>query len=430
MPRKRYKLFFLDIESMSELGELPVELTERVFNNLNIQDVEKFCAGRFKSRLVDRICFNQHSWKHFVLRDFRKLKEYYDIEVPREDWRSYYYSLLDECLIANGHLAIVGYNTYSAIVDGDFLTFRHLYRDEDFTPDNYYFAARSGNLNILRFMYQKSVEQFETSLLKDSKEDRKYKKFLARNPDKREISKYIIGWNGEACNIAAERGNLDILRFLIEHDCPIDEQAASGAAKHDHFDCLKYLVNNGAPYDESIFINAAGSGNMEMIEWTLQFYTIKEWGEVACVKAAKNGHIPVMKLFFDSGIERILRICNGAAKGNQWPALEYAHEEGCPWDTSTCVVAAIQGSLQCLQELHEHGCPWDVYTLRGAIEGDSMSCFVYAYEQWCPVNFVVHATFHHEDRVGVIIDADGRKSDRIYISVDFFEYLKKIGLVR
>ncbi len=87
---------------MSELGDLPIEVAEKIFNDLGIIEVEKFCANRFKNRLVDRICFNQHSWKHFALRDFSEL---FDLQVPEDgDWRKYYYFLLGKCLISNSFL--------------------------------------------------------------------------------------------------------------------------------------------------------------------------------------------------------------------------------------------------------------------------------------------------------------------------------------
>ncbi len=423
-------LSVLSALSAFELEELPEELAEKIFRDLRITEVEKFCAGRAKSSLVYRLCFDQHSWKYFTQRDF---SEFFDLQEP-QDWREYYYSLLDQCLIANGHLAIKGYDMYQAIEDNDFLAVKHLYKDQIFGSDSYYEAAKHGNMDILKFMYQKGVEVFDESLLRNPEKAEDYKEFLKTNPSKDKISRWMgIFWYPEVCAIAAKRGHLDILQFLIEHGCPIDETAAAYAAKYDHFDCLKYLVEDAkAPYDSLILINAAESGNVEMTEWTMRFVDVGAWGTAACIGAAKNGHIPVMKLFFDEGTERSPGICDAAAEGYQWLALEYAHSEGCDWDENTCVAASEHGSLECLRGLHENGCPWNSNTTISAVRYNRMSCFIYAYENGCPTDFTVYTTSSYvrgDDNSTVYVNDHGKMSSSVPLNKEFLEYLRDINLL-
>ena len=49
---------------------------------------------------------------------------------------------------------------------------------------------------------------------------------------------------------AAEQGNLEMVKYCVANECPIDEWACANAAWNGHLECLKYLHEEvKAPWD-------------------------------------------------------------------------------------------------------------------------------------------------------------------------------------
>lgn len=53
---------------------------------------------------------------------------------------------------------------------------------------------------------------------------------------------------------AAADGNYIVLKFMIENNYPMSEEACRLAAKNKHFAILRYLHNSGCPWDSSLYI--------------------------------------------------------------------------------------------------------------------------------------------------------------------------------
>ena len=50
-----------------------------------------------------------------------------------------------------------------------------------------------------------------------------------------------------ACYYAASKGHLDVLKYLHENDCPWNSWACSYAHEYNHIDCLNYLIEQKCP---------------------------------------------------------------------------------------------------------------------------------------------------------------------------------------
>ena len=48
-------------------------------------------------------------------------------------------------------------------------------------------------------------------------------------------------WDWRTITAAAEKGNLEMVKYCVANECPIDEFACANAAKNGHLECLKYL---------------------------------------------------------------------------------------------------------------------------------------------------------------------------------------------
>ena len=104
--------------------------------------------------------------------------------------------------------------------------------------------------------------------------------------------------------ISAEIGNLSLLKWAKENNCPWGTTCSS-AAFNGHLNCLKYARQNGCPLDED-----------------------------TCFFSALNGHVNCLK---------------------------WARENGFPWKQSTCHIAAVHKHLDCLKWAKDNGCPQDNY---------------------------------------------------------------------
>jgi len=106
----------------------------------------------------------------------------------------------------------------------------------------------------------------------------------------------------ELCSMAVIYGNLDILAYLHENDCPWNKDCfLRYASIVGQLECMKYLHENGCP-----------------------------WEEICCEYASSYGHLDCLK---------------------------YLHENGCPWNELCCQCASKNGHLEVLKYLHENGCP-------------------------------------------------------------------------
>jgi hypothetical protein len=108
----------------------------------------------------------------------------------------------------------------------------------------------------------------------------------------------------ELCATAAERGDLELLKWLHAHECPWDVETCNWLAFKGDIDSLKWARQQpeGCPWDETT--------------------------------------------------------CSYAAEGGQLHTLQWAREQGCPWDEWTCYNAAWKGNLRMLQWARANGCAW------------------------------------------------------------------------
>ena len=58
-------------------------------------------------------------------------------------------------------------------------------------------------------------------------------------------------WDSRTINAAARQGNLEMVKYCVANECPIDVEACACAAENGHLECLKYLHEEAeAPWDE------------------------------------------------------------------------------------------------------------------------------------------------------------------------------------
>ena len=152
-------------------------------------------------------------------------------------------------------------------------------------------------------------------------------------------------WNYRTINVAAFKGNLEMVKYCVAKKCPINV-----------FACSNTLIGH--------------------------FYVF------ACAKAAFNGHLEVLKYLREEAKAPWddLTAPWAAAKGHLH-ILEYLVERKYDgYDERACQYAAEKGHLDCLKYLHETAkAPWNSDAVRYAHKNDHPECVQYLLDKNCPL---------------------------------------------
>ena len=72
-------------------------------------------------------------------------------------------------------------------------------------------------------------------------------------------------------NAAAVQGNLEMVKYCVANECPIDETACAYAAENGHLEVLKYLREEvKAPWDSDTASYAASNGHLHILEYLVE----------------------------------------------------------------------------------------------------------------------------------------------------------------
>ena len=138
-------------------------------------------------------------------------------------------------------------------------------------------------------------------------------------------------WDSNTMRIAAEQGNLEMVKYCVAKKCPINGWACAEAAGNGHLEVLKYLREEvKAPWDSRTADWAASNGHLHILEYLVE-RKFDKYGVCACEYAAMNGHLDCLKYLHETA----------KAPWNEG-ALEGAHENNHP---------------ECVQYLLDNNCP-------------------------------------------------------------------------
>ena len=94
---------------------------------------------------------------------------------------------------------------------------------------------------------------------------------------------------------AAEKGNLEMIKYCVAKKCPINRWACAEAAVNGHLECLKYLREEvKAPWDDLTASWAALNGHLHILEYLVE-RKYDKYSVSACELAARNGHFDCLK---------------------------------------------------------------------------------------------------------------------------------------
>jgi hypothetical protein len=138
-------------------------------------------------------------------------------------------------------------------------------------------------------------------------------------------------WNEWTIEVAAKKGNLEMVKYCVANECPVDADTCAYAAENGHLEILKYLHEEGkAPWDWETAASAASNGRLHILEYLVE-RKYDQFDEDACAQAAENGHLDCLK---------------------------YSRETAkAPWDEDAVREARENNQTECLQYLLDNNCP-------------------------------------------------------------------------
>ena len=198
-------------------------------------------------------------------------------------------------------------------------------------------------------------------------------------------------WNVGTIKTAALQGNLEMVKYCVANECPIDEDACACAAMNGHLECLKYLHEEvKARWDFRTAAWAAKYGHLHILEYLVERkFDNYNTDACACAYAAFGGHLECLKYLHEEVKAPWDKDTAGyAADSGHLHILEYLVERKYNgYDERACENAAMNGHLDCLKYLRETAkAPWNSGAFASEnYENDHPECVRYLLDNNCPL---------------------------------------------
>jgi hypothetical protein len=199
-------------------------------------------------------------------------------------------------------------------------------------------AAAGGHLDCLRFLFDKMN-------LSRRKEDQAWFCSQVAETNKLEFLKWArevkhCEWDERTIEMAAFKGNLEMLKYCFSNDCPCDEeQACTLAADRGHLDCLRFLFDKVKPSrrtEKYAALLAAGDGHMHILRYFVEERKISDERKGECVgNAAWYDRLDCLKYLVEEAKAPLNNFDHiaGARYKEYHECVNYLREKGSPEPT-------------------------------------------------------------------------------------------------
>ncbi|GFH44920.1 hypothetical protein CTEN210_01394 [Chaetoceros tenuissimus] len=198
-------------------------------------------------------------------------------------------------------------------------------------------------------------------------------------------------FNEEIFEVAALRGNVELLDYLYQNNCPFyssENMYSKVLDQHDNDKALlavKWLCCHNFPWDEETCASAASNKNLSALKWVRNEGC--PWDERTLVEASwgycgsKSDITEMIQYCIQHGCPLSSRACQYAMHNSDDSAalevLKLLRTYSCPWDEKTCEDAADRQNFESLIWAKSNGCPWNPNTFLKVLSSRSITVIEY-----------------------------------------------------
>jgi len=172
-------------------------------------------------------------------------------------------------------------------------------------------------------------------------------------------SLWPIWWSEtDFCEKVAKTNKLELLKWIREEkQCEWDVGTINAAVGQGNLEMVKYCVANECPINRNACAFAAGNGHLEVLKY-LREEAKAPWGSWTATRAASNGHLHILEYLVERKFDELEDACEFAAKNGHLDCLKYLHETAkAPWDYLAVREAHDYNETECVQYLLDNDCP-------------------------------------------------------------------------
>lgn len=175
------------------------------------------------------------------------------------------------------------------------------------------------------------------------------------------------------CLFTAQKGDLQMLKWLRERNVPWNNYTCAAAAEFGHYELFVWAYENGCPVNDKTIMKAAEHGHLEIIEFLFfKKYNITSFSIAPAAKKASyrviyedndyaligNAQFNVLMWAASKGIYFDEHAYNFAAEGGNLQMLEWFKRCGIPFSSSLMMYAVMNNHLNVIEWAWENNCPW------------------------------------------------------------------------
>lgn len=188
----------------------------------------------------------------------------------------------------------------------------------------------------------------------------------------------FVKLNSDCMQNAVRRGDGEILTFLIENNCPIDEAVGPIAVKKNLICVLQYLLDKGKNIT-NLWPHVIADDKLEILKYLLTKGLIltAEHFKFALFHNKKN----IINFLISIECPVDDNCYNHAIFGNNLVAVKYIFEKTVSKPYNLCTLACSNGDLTILKFLYDNNFPWGPDTVKMAVDTNNFHCLFYMLNQ-------------------------------------------------
>jgi hypothetical protein len=172
------------------------------------------------------------------------------------------------------------------------------------------------------------------------------------------------GYPIQGVQAAAKIGDLGLVQEAYRHVCssPVFEAIIVSAVKGNHMEVVKWLINMHSTRNGILCTVAAEKGNVKMLKYLVESGC--DVSKYLHIEVALRGHHCVTKWLLENLSDRcpmdestFAAVCRPSKRS--FKAMKYLRRWGCPWDSGAYEYPLSEGNHRKILWLLKHGCPFD-----------------------------------------------------------------------